>query len=66
MQKSIKDMKYNYNFKLIFEKPGKTEYARDELLKMKKNRTGTNLKNIEKITVTNIPEGKCIIDGKIK
>jgi len=58
MNKSIKDIKFKDDFKPIFEKEGINEYSKDELLKMKTNKKGTTFKDVNSITLVNIPKNK--------
>ena len=61
MNKSIKDIKFKDDFKPIFEKEGINEYSKDELLKMKSNKKGTTFKDVNSITLVNIPKNKDFI-----
>ena len=58
MNKSIKDIKFKDDFKPLFEKEGINEYSKDELLKMKTNKKGTTFKDVNSITLVNIPKNK--------
>ena len=66
MNKSIIDIRINDDFQPIFEKPGMNEYTKEELLKMKKDRKGSTFKDVDTITILNVPGGKNIINGKVK
>ena len=66
MNKTLKDIKFQDDFKPIFEKKGINEYSKKELLEMKTSNKGPTFNGIEKIQIVNIPERKNIINGKIK
>lgn len=65
MNKKIKDIKFYDNYKPLFKEEGIQEYTKKELLKMKKkDGKGPQFRNIESITVVNIPKNKNYINGK--
>ena len=66
LTKRVDDIKIIDDFKPIFEKPGMIEYSKEELVNMKKNKKGLSFKDVESITVVNIPKGKKIVNGKAK
>ena len=64
-RKTLNDIKFIDNFKPIFEKPGVSDYSKEELLQIKNSRKGPTFKDVEKLTVINVPEGNNIINGKV-
>jgi hypothetical protein len=62
--RTIKDIKFQDDFKPIFSEIGVKTYKQEELLDMKSSKKGPKFNNVDKITVNNTPNEVIVTNKK--